>query len=620
MKRSTYVSHDHGVALILVMLIILLISSLAAGLIFVTNTELWSAMNYRVAVQARYAAEAGVQATINWLNTSGNVPATDISALTATTYPASYSGKPAVLGTLSGGPTSNWPTSATLSSFNSALQGVSVPGLTSATFSTSATLLGNSTTGSGLASWMAGTIQTWQITSQGTVGGLRSATVQVVATFANTTQPIFTQGIVTTATGCKAADGEPPVYFNGKCSTYASSSDSSPCTDSYDSAMGPYKLGSSGQPGGSGSNSSASGGNISSDGYISMNGATVDGNIYTPNPTQGTSCPADGYDMGGGTLSGSAVKYTIPTLPCPWGCSACGTAATACGQPGGCCPPSVTPNTTTQYLSGTTCTGVSGCTMHSPATLKIYDGGSSVTTNQYDLAPGTYGNLIVGSSSSTCTCGCSVSGADKADVVYLQAGGTYNINSISFAQDGQFAVKCTATPCAPITLNITGAGTLPSCGGAAGNVPTAIYDAGNAGFNLCNNGLPGNVGTLQQADCDNGGATCAIGTAECASTSTGSPAAGTPSSNLISGTPSMFQIVYAGTAQMRVGGAPNALVIYMPNAPFYQPGAPVGLNGSIVCNSFYSSSNSPYNYDLALQSSATMVGAFKLIGFSWSKY
>jgi hypothetical protein len=586
----------------LALLIVLLLSSLAAALIFMTNTELWSAMNYRIAVQSRYAAEAGLQATINWLNTSGNVPSSDLSALTTTTYPASYSGKVAVLG----GSSANWPTAATVTSYNNGLQGIAVPGLTNATFSTSATLVGMSTVGSGLASWMGGTIQTWQITSQGTVGGLRNGTVQVLATFQNTTQPIFTQGIVTTATGC----GPPaPVYFNGPCTSYASSSKSSPCTDSYNSNLGPFTLGSNGLPGGPGGNSSASGGNLSADGFISMNGATVDGNIYTPDTTQGSSCPTDGYNMGGGTLNGSAIQHTTPPLPCPWGCSACGTTA--------CYPSGVTPITTTQTLSGTSCSNVSGCTMHSPATRTIYDGGSSTTANQYNLAPGTYGNLVVGSSSTSCTCGCSVSGNDQADIVYLQAGGTYNINSISFAQDGQFVVVGSG---GPVVLNITGAGTLPSCGGASGNVPTAIYDAGNAGFNLCSNGLPGNVGTLQQADCDNGGATCAVGVPECTSTSTGSPAAGTPSSNPISGTPAQMQIVYAGTGQMRVGGAPNALVIYMPNAPFYQPGAPVGLNGSIVCKSFYSSSNSPYNYDQALQSTATQVGAFRLIGFTWSKY
>jgi len=81
-----------------------------------------------------------------------------------------------------------------------------------------------------------------------------------------------------------------------------------------------------------------------------------------------------------------------------------------------------------------------------------------------------------------------------------------------------------------------------------------------------------------------------------------------------------MQIVYAGTAQMRVGGAPNSLVIYMPNAPFYQPGGAVGLNGSIVSNTFVDDSNSPFHFDQALLSNTQKVGSYQLIGFSWSKF
>lgn len=765
MKCSTHVSHDRGVALILVMLIILLISSLVAGLIFVTKTELWSAMNYRLAVQARYAAEAGVQATINWLNTSGNVPSSDLSALTTTTYPASYSGSPAVLGTLSGGPTSNWPTSATLTSYNNSLQGVATPGLSSATFSTSATLLGNST-GSGVATWMGGTVQSWQITSQGTVSnGLRSATVQVVATFSNTTQPIFTQGIVSTALGCSVS-GYAPVYFNGACYTNTGTNNG-PCTDSYNSNAGPY----------GGTNIIDSGGDISSNGYISLNSGLIYGNVYSPNITLETACPATENGINPGStnnIKGTLVQTTLPSLPCPWGCSACGTAATACGQTGGCCPPLVTSAnvvTSTQTVSSTielgsstttgnpvfcpnsttagTCTSGSktittaapffnstaansgesitlsgcgasaatlsttissvasttsatiataastsvagtstfkmggttatGCTPFVPATFTLYDGTtSSKSVDQWCMAPNTsaipsYGNITWVDDS----------------VLYLIGGQTYNMNSLQFVQtNGQIviiqplgvvstnattvtwvsgtqfagcwagssitingvvytisavnsATQITLTSSAgtqssvsysvgsnkPVVINMTGAGTLPTAGGASGNVASAIYEAGLGGFNMCNNGLPGNPGQLYTsgntigADCDNGGAACPTpGVLECTSTSTGSPAVGTATANPISGNPSMMQVVYAGTAQMRVGGAPNSIVIYMPNAPYYCPGGAVGLQGSIVSNTFVTTSNSPFHYDTALQTNATQVGPFRLIGFSWSKY
>jgi hypothetical protein len=226
--------------------------------------------------------------------------------------------------------------------------------------------------------------------------------------------------------------------------------------------------------------------------------------------------------------------------------------------------------------------------------MKIYDGTTTaVTVNQYVLAPGTYGNIQWSNDS----------------VLYLQGGGTYNINSLNFGStNGQIVVTGSGT----VNINITGAGTLPSEGGPSGNVPTAIYEAGLGGFNLCSNGLPGNPGQLYPsgntlgANCDNG--------------ATGSPGPGTPTANPISGIPADMQIVYAGTGQMRVGGAPNSLVIYMPNAPFYQPGGAVGLNGSVVSASFQDDSNSPFHYDDALQTNAMKVGSLQLIGFSWSKY
>jgi hypothetical protein len=86
------------------------------------------------------------------------------------------------------------------------------------------------------------------------------------------------------------------------------------------------------------------------------------------------------------------------------------------------------------------------------------------------------------------------------------------------------------------------------------------------------------------------------------------------------GIPADMQIVYAGTGQMRVGGAPNSLGIYVPQAPFYQPGGAVGLFGSIVSNTFVDQSNSPFHYDQALQTTAFRLGSYQLlIGFNWSK-
>jgi hypothetical protein len=211
-----------------------------------------------------------------------------------------------------------------------------------------------------------------------------------------------------------------------------------------------------------------------------------------------------------------------------------------------------------------------------------------------------------------------MSSSDQADVVYLQGGGTYNINSIYFTQDQQIVVQGSGS----VIINITG-DNLPSTPASAlyntstgTAIPSAIYAAGQAGFNLCSNGAPGNVGVLQSANCDTGTVTGSGSSTKYS----GAAGPGTSSANPISGIPADMQIVYAGTGVMRVGGSPNALVIYMPNAPFYQPGDAVGLNGSIVSSSFIDESNSPFNYDQSLQTNAIQVGPLKLVAFTWSKY
>ncbi len=58
---------EAGVALIIALLTLLILSVLAASIIFVTQTETWATANNRSMVQARYAAEAGAEKTLNWL-------------------------------------------------------------------------------------------------------------------------------------------------------------------------------------------------------------------------------------------------------------------------------------------------------------------------------------------------------------------------------------------------------------------------------------------------------------------------------------------------------------------------------------------------------------------------
>ena len=82
-----------------------------------------------------------------------------------------------------------------------------------------------------------------------------------------------------------------------------------------------------------------------------------------------------------------------------------------------------------------------------------------------------------------------------------------------------------------------------------------------------------------------------------------------------------MQLVYGGTYTVRLGGMPNAAVVYAPAAGYYTPGAPVGLFGSIVCGQFNDASGSPFHFDTALPSSVTKAGNYTPVGgFSWSKF
>ena len=68
-------SNENGIAMILAMFMVLIMSTLGVSLMFTSQTETWSSQNYKMMSQARYAAESGVQAAAKTgtaqLNTTG---------------------------------------------------------------------------------------------------------------------------------------------------------------------------------------------------------------------------------------------------------------------------------------------------------------------------------------------------------------------------------------------------------------------------------------------------------------------------------------------------------------------------------------------------------------------
>src|SRR5260370_6036025 len=204
-----------GVALIIALLSLLIIWVLAASIIFVTKTEIWSAADNRSMMQARYAAEAGAQRTLNSLAnpatypTPANLGVFDVP----TKYPLQYNGGDVILSAMTG-VNSNYPDAAVKSAFSAALKDASVPGVgVPASYGVQARLL--SIQGPG--------VQTWEITSQGNVPSIRNAQVQVVLKIEKRGTPLFAYGIFATGNTCKTIDMSATSY-----------------TDSFDSSAGTY--------------------------------------------------------------------------------------------------------------------------------------------------------------------------------------------------------------------------------------------------------------------------------------------------------------------------------------------------------------------------------------------
>jgi len=280
---------EKGIALILALLVLLVLTTLGAALVFVTQTEIWSSANYRTMVQARYAAEAGAQAAVNWLSYTYTPPATSqlSSNFNLNTYPVQCSSgctsnNQAVVLSAMDGVTANYPFSAQQTSFNSALYSQSVPGINinTATFQVSATLIRANSSG----------YLTWQITSVGKSSGVRGGQVQVVTTYeqSTTSTPLVQYGLFSTGTGCNSITASSGVT-----------------TDSYNSSVGNY----------SNSKNTTSGGDVGTNGsWLSSGTSTIHGNLWLQHPTVG-SCPSADIQYSGSLTYNNADTLTSTYNP-----------------------------------------------------------------------------------------------------------------------------------------------------------------------------------------------------------------------------------------------------------------------------------------------------------------
>ncbi len=252
---------EQGIALIVSLLLMTTLSLIGASLMFLAQTETASSISYRLMSQARYGAESGVHKAINYLHDPVNGYAlpgsvTDpLASYDLTVSPVTFNNKPVVL---SSNPlvASNYPVAAVQTAFNAAVQGTLAAAGTNVAYTASAKLLSMIpiTTYAGVTT----VVQTWQITADGAIGGVHSATVEVMSTLEQQIVPALSNAAFATGGGCGA------LSFGGN-----------EVINSYDSSnmtlVGGVPV------------TQASGGNVGTNGNMTLTGqATIDGTLSTP--------------------------------------------------------------------------------------------------------------------------------------------------------------------------------------------------------------------------------------------------------------------------------------------------------------------------------------------------
>jgi Tfp pilus assembly protein PilX len=396
MKRS----NQKGSALIFALIFVLVLSVTAASLMFLSQSETWASMNYRMMTQARYGAEAGLQATANYIMNTYTPPGAagdPLASYDMTVSPVQTGGAPVFLSSMSS-PASTYPVAAVQTAFNSASSGTLTVGSGTVNYVASAELMSmQQVFGCGNAP---ATLQTWKITADGNLARVQNAQVEVSAILEHEVTPCFNYAAFGTYSGCGA------LSFGGGAST-----------DSYDSSLPIPVVGGTPTP-----TISLSNGNVGANGNLNENGnkTTIYGNLSTPDTGVGK-CAAGAVDawtdVGGATVTGGTKVLPAPVVYQN--------------------PVDPPPGAGALMLNNADCSATTGCT-----------GKKGIYT--LDPSKGTpAGTLSLGD--------ISVQGGATVTL----GPGIYNINSLSLAGNSTI-VLAPGIPPQPIILNVAGNGIPPS--------------------------------------------------------------------------------------------------------------------------------------------------------------
>ncbi len=274
MKRS----NEKGTAMLFAIILVLVLSVMAASMMFLSQSETWASMNYRLMTQTRYGAEAGVHAAANFLlnnyvppaPTAGTPPPPPPGYNITQPTPAACGSIPCVtdnagnaiaMSSLSGVP-SFYPDAAQLAAFKAASKGSVAAGATTVNYTASAKLL-SIVQITPFGTTVPKMIQTWQITAHGDIANVRNAEAEVSAILETPFTPAFGYAAFATNNGCAA------LSFTGNGTT-----------DSYDSGALPLVGGVATPP----VTFNNFGGNVGTNGNETDSGSkvTINGTLSTP--------------------------------------------------------------------------------------------------------------------------------------------------------------------------------------------------------------------------------------------------------------------------------------------------------------------------------------------------
>ena len=188
-------TNQKGSALIFALIFMLILSVMGASLMFLSQSETWSGMNYKMMTQTRYGAEAGINAAANYLMYTYTPPASMLTFNTAVYPVTDLAGNNIRLSSISG-VSANYPSSAVRSAFNTATNSYSAgttlaAGPAQVNYTASAKLLAMAQVTPYGAPGTKVVVQTWEITAHGDMVGVRNAESQVSAILERQVTPTF---------------------------------------------------------------------------------------------------------------------------------------------------------------------------------------------------------------------------------------------------------------------------------------------------------------------------------------------------------------------------------------------------------------------------------------------